>query len=230
MEVGTKVEELIARAKRRAAQKENKLRSTTSDENEHQRNRATTTRRDAAFDRLNLAIDRFMASPGDKEEKGDLAVEVIEFVVESRISMAEAMVDLADRGFFSIRPFFKVFDSKSQGGRALWRGYVHNEVYAFATAYGSIDGQSCRTERTQDNSVEVSINVARKCSGGYVAHAYTDRQDGIGESTEEEGAHVAMARSYIQVYRSRKHELTWDRVRDIMIPVLESYFATKDTE
>jgi hypothetical protein len=212
---GVSIESLISKAKKQVHDEERKKRL------------EKMSRRDVALERLKDAAVKYVASGKPEEQQGrlDRVTEIADIVAQSRISMAEAMVDLAERGLFDVTPFFRSIKAK-EGSRVLWRGYIHNKHFALLEVYGAPDGQTCRIESDSEHRVGIKLNVARKCSGGYITHASGDGFDYIGESTEEEGAHVSMGRAYVQLYKT----LDQDRGRDIMIPLLDNYFTADEDE
>jgi hypothetical protein len=228
MSNGSIIEGMISEAKRKFQ------------DEEIQRRRLRMTRRQVVLDRINVAAETYVRGAqdeGDMRSRLDKIRDVVDYVSSGRVrvSMAEALADLVERGRWSFRPFFWKIEEKTTVGttrRVLWRGYVQNNRI-HRCFFVSDDFMDISQSQDEDHRLLIHLKAVEKCSGGFIASVYSDYNFGhdIGESSPEEGIIIAMAVAYIgvasklskQMTNGATTELTADDACRIMTIVLDSY-------
>jgi hypothetical protein len=136
-------------------------------------------RREEAIDnvRRGLEAHRYLAVDGELyKEREDVIHQLVQRVEKTRISMAEAMGEMAKvLGVFNENPYWWEIYENGRGSLCLWKGYTRPRRICrvkFAIADGGL--RVFFGEIELNDCVPLDMNIRQACDGHYVAHIYAD--------------------------------------------------------
>ncbi|TRO55183.1 hypothetical protein E2P64_07565 [Candidatus Bathyarchaeota archaeon] len=167
----SKIDELITRVKERQKE-ENK--------DEIDKQRGLDFRRKEAIHRIAEAGIRLLDLDNDIDARTSVENRMLD-AEKGRLSRAEALADLAERGDFVSDPWWWDIKEQSEGSKvSIWRGYVkyHRIVR--------------KKKRSADDFID--LNVREKVKGGYVAEVLGNH--GVSAAVDDNSPRKAAMKAY----------------------------------